>query len=227
MSRFLPGRLNRRWAAFSLIEVVVALVILVMLAVAAMTSVAYITRSSRVNANAFAARNIALGYFERMTRDTFASVGLQGSGLGRYANIAYTDNVWLDQALNIPCRVDFLFKGFGTATAGSVNDLTDTRAAWTANEWAGDTLFLVAGTGKGQSVAITSNTANKLTFASKLDFAPDVTTKYMVNNGKTVIITVTWQYQGTTCPTQTFRALITDSKYRTMGSNLGYADLGF
>lgn len=75
----------------------------------------------------------------------------------------------------------------GQATSGSSTTLTDTTKNWPINYWstgASRTLRIVAGTGAGATIAITSNTSNTLTFATQT-FSVDSTTVYeiMVNAG--------------------------------------------
>ncbi|NQU45255.1 hypothetical protein HQ520_18385, partial [bacterium] len=107
--------------------------------------------------------------------------------------------VWLDQALDIRCKVEFVFKGFGTLTQGDANSLTDSSATWStedSGEWAGDVVYLVSGPGAGQFAEIASNSATALQLSTALVYPPAAGTKYMVNHGKTVEITTTWEYMG-------------------------------
>ncbi len=64
----------------------------------------------------------------------------------------------------------------GTATAGTTTSLTDSNAAWGVNQWTGYILHIDAGTGSGQSLTVTSNTATVLSFATAT--APDATSTY-------------------------------------------------
>ena len=68
---------------------------------------------------------------------------------------------------------------FGTATAGALTSLTDTSKNWTVNQWAGKRLVITSGTGQRQELAITSNTANVLSF-SAASTAPDATSTYTI-----------------------------------------------
>lgn len=211
----------------TLIEIVISMVLLTLLAVTIISSVIFTSRGARLNTNAIAAKNIAQGYFERMAGDEFSNVcppddgavyepNVEGPGGpdDRVASAGYIDipvdaddPVWLDRALEIPCAVTFEFKGFGIATGGTTGALTDSRAEWEADEWAGDTLYLVDGSGAGQFADIASNTDDTLTLDGAFSVAPDTTTRYMINNGKTVEITTTWFYQGEAF-TQTIESLI-------------------
>jgi hypothetical protein len=92
--------------------------------------------------------------------------------------------------------LNFDFKGFGAVSAGSASDLTDSQASWESDEWAGDAVFIVSGGGAGQFGTIAYNTANTLHLSEPLAFAPGAGAKYLINNGKTVNITTTWEYLG-------------------------------
>lgn len=65
------------------------------------------------------------------------------------------------------------------AASGSTTTLVDNNVNWTVNQWAGYELFIYSGTGRGQIVAIISNTANTLTFAA-ITTAPDATSRYQI-----------------------------------------------
>lgn len=68
----------------------------------------------------------------------------------------------------------------GVATSGTVTTLVDSSASWNTDEWAGYELYIFSGTGRGQAVAITSNTATTLTFGT-ITTAPDATSRYQIN----------------------------------------------
>ena len=65
------------------------------------------------------------------------------------------------------------------ATSGSTTTLVDNTQNWDVNEWAGYELYIYGGTGRGQIVTITSNTATTLTF-STISTAPDATSLYQI-----------------------------------------------
>ena len=179
---------------FSLMEVMIAAVIFALASMSIITSLIQSSQSTRLNTNAVAAKNVAQGFFERMAIDDFADVGPPPGG--NYVNKDYgdPDPVWLDRALGIKCKVEFVFKGYGTLESASATTLTDDEAVWASNEWAGDTVYLVDGHGVGQYAQIDANSATSLNLASALVMVPDSSTKYMVNNGKTIEITTTWRY---------------------------------
>lgn len=218
-------RHTKKLRAFTLTEVMVAMLVFAILAIAMTTTAMFSLRITRLNTNSIAAKNIAQGFFERMAIDEFANVNPPANAVfaptnGGYADIAddAADPVWLDEALGIPCAVDFEFKGYGRATAGTGNSLTDATAEWETDEWAGDVLYIVDGRGAGQFATITSNTGDTLTLAGNLAFSPDNSTRYMINNGKTVEITTRWTYLGREY-SQTIESLVVN--YRG-ANNIGF-----
>lgn len=67
----------------------------------------------------------------------------------------------------------------GYATGGSTTTLIDSTKNWDVNQWAGYRFRIVSGTGRNNEIAITSNTANTLTFGTQT-FSPDISTKYII-----------------------------------------------
>jgi prepilin-type N-terminal cleavage/methylation domain-containing protein len=194
-------------SAFTLVEVMIAVAILAILTMTVISSMTFSSRATRINSNRLAAKNITQGFLERMMIDDFANVGPPPDGFHQPPNGGYADipedadpPVWLDEALGIPCRITFEFKGFGQATGGSSNTLVDAKANWNANEWRGDTLYIVLGRGAGQYARIIGNTADTMMLQASTGGAlipgPDSSSIYMVNGGKTVEITTSWQYLG-------------------------------
>lgn len=201
---------------FTLTEILIALAILAYAIGGVIAGVVFSMRLTRLNTNAIIAKNITQSYFERMHSDVFSNVDSVN-----YPDIGYESMppVWLDEALDIRCKVDFSFKGFGRAEGGSGSTLLDNQAQWETNEWAGARLYLVGGNGVGQYRTIASNNANTLT-VSGAPFQPRPTsgTAYMINNGKTVEIKTTWMYMGREY-SQSIRSLIVN--HRNDG-NLGF-----
>lgn len=211
-------------SGFSLIEVIIASVILTLISVCLLVSLIQSSHAARINSNAFSAKNITQSYFERMALDRFDNVNppVTASGYvapkGGYPTIEYdsANPVYLDKALNIRCKVEFKFKGTGVAESGSVNTLQDTQANWVTDEWAGSILYIVSGKGAGQFAPITSNNANTITCGSNFVIAPAAGSGFMINNGRTVEITTYWQYRGKEHH-QTVRSLITNDRNNPLG----------
>lgn len=68
----------------------------------------------------------------------------------------------------------------GWATSGTATTLVDTSKNWGNNQYQNCRVRIVAGTGEGNDVVITSNTANTLTVASWNVATPDSTSKYEI-----------------------------------------------
>ena len=90
----------------------------------------------------------------------------------------------------------------GFATGGSTTTLQDSTKNWPINYWSRTTnrkVRIVEGTGVGSEIAITSNTATQLTYATQT-FTPDTTTRYVImdtfgtaTSGTTTVLTDTGQ----------------------------------
>ena len=187
----LCGRSSR--SGFTLVEVMFSMLILTLMAMGMLASLTFASHMTRLNTNTVVAKNIAQGYFEKMAIDEFKNIGPTD-----YPDIAYDSDPpqYLDHAMGTRCRVNCVFKGFGTLTAASKTNLSDSSMDWERNEWAGDTVFIVTGQAAGQFKQIASNSANTLALAEPLAFAPYPGAKFMINNGKTVEVTTTWEYRG-------------------------------
>lgn len=72
--------------------------------------------------------------------------------------------------------------GDGIASAGAASTLTDSTKDWVVNGFAGKFIRITAGTGVGQEVAITSNTATVITITGTWSVNPDATSVYSVED---------------------------------------------
>ena len=90
--------------------------------------------------------------------------------------VSMTPNIGI--APNNQCRYN-IQDASGTAQGTqSTTTLQDLTKRWKVNQWAGKRLIMTSGTGITQEIAITSNTANTLTFGAST--APDVSTTYTI-----------------------------------------------
>ncbi|HBF35258.1 TPA: hypothetical protein DDW35_11925 [Candidatus Sumerlaeota bacterium] len=210
------------WRGVTLVEAVIAISILSVMMTAIISTMIASSKFTRLNSNAVMAKNIAQGFFEMMSNDAFASVNgtnyVQGT-----TRVPAT--IYLDHNGGITCTVSFQFVGFGTVKSGSSGttlNVSDASSTWQTNEWVGSKVYLVSGTGVGQWKNITANTTAAGTLSLTLDSAfsttPDNTTRYMINNGKTVRVTTKWSYMGKNY-SQTVGSLVT--RYRT-NDELGF-----
>ena len=67
----------------------------------------------------------------------------------------------------------------GAATGGSTTTLVDSSRTWDPGCWTGYRVRIVAGTGLGNEIVITANTATTITYATQT-FTPDSTTRYQI-----------------------------------------------
>jgi hypothetical protein len=71
---------------------------------------------------------------------------------------------------------------FGTASAGGASTLTDSDKAWTVNQWVGENVRILDGTGVAQIKTIASNTATQLTITGTWTTNPDATSEYQIED---------------------------------------------
>ena len=182
----------------TLVESIIAIAILAIMSTAIISSMIASSKFARLNTNAIMAKNIAQGYFEKMNGVKFAAVSATATkedGSLWFANKSRdTSDVFLDQGNQIRCGIAFRFAGFGTTGSGTGaaaigRDTTIETTPWVVDEWKGSKVYLVSGKGAGQYKTIVSNTDSVLTLGDSFSTVPDSTTKYMIDNGKTVRIT--------------------------------------
>lgn len=115
----------------------------------------------------------------RIVSNTATTITLQsaitaaGNGTSRYV-IECPMGLGRDEQYRVPT-----LSGNGNATGGSTTTLVDSSKNWISNQWAGYKFRILAGTGQGNEVTITSNDATTLTYSTQT-FTPDITTKYLV-----------------------------------------------
>jgi hypothetical protein len=107
------------------------------------------------------------------------------TGTGRGADIAITGNdsttfTYATQTFTPDATTTYMVMDTsGVASAGATTSLTDATKNWKVNQWAGKRVRILGGTGLGNEVSITSNTATVLTYATQT-FTPDTTTVYTI-----------------------------------------------
>lgn len=77
----------------------------------------------------------------------------------------------------------------GWATSGTATTLVDTTKNWRINQYQNCRVRVVAGTGEGNDVVITANTATTLTVASWNVATPDATSKYEIMDSYGIVTT--------------------------------------
>ena len=186
--------IRHRDRGFTLVEVAISAVLLALLSIATIASLLYSSQATRRNSNALAAKNVAQGFFERMAIDNFTSVTQEN-----YPEIPKDSEEapWLDEASGIRCGVKVEIKGpYHASAGGGSSQIHCPSAKWEEDEWAGDTVYLYEGKGKGQFAEIESNTTNDLYLSEALPIPPNGTTWFFINYGKNVKITLSWDFAG-------------------------------
>lgn len=111
------------------------------------------------------------------------------SGTGVGSEITITSNTattltYATQSFTPDATTDYIIMdtfGLATAVTNTTNaTLTDTTKLWTVNQWAGKRVKITSGTGMGQEITVTSNTATVLTFSGVFTTAPDTTSTYTI-----------------------------------------------
>ena len=114
---------------------------------------------------------VASGRFYVMSAGTTAAGSWKVFDVGTLAwqsNLSTTNlpATWATDGKAVSTANFYNYDDAGTATAGSTTSLTDSSKNWTVNGYAGYWLICIDGTGEGQFVQITSNTATALSFSS-------------------------------------------------------------
>src|SRR3989449_1033239 len=78
-----------------------------------------------------------------------------------------------------------------TQTSTTLQDITK---SWTTDQWKNHKVSITAGTGAGQTVTVTSNTANTLTVKSAWTTKPDGSSRYVIGVGATATIALNGAY---------------------------------
>jgi type II secretory pathway pseudopilin PulG len=208
------GRDDRRArrGAFTLVEVMVAVVILIIVAVAVLTTQVFASGQARLNGQYQAARSISQKYVEQMS----AVAAMIPMSFEYYYPTNTTKVPNLDPFAAIRAQypstrtatepLNSIYAG--TLTGGTSTVLTDSSAIWNANKLAGYTVFIVSGTGAGQSGTIASNTATALTLGTSMSPAPKAGSVYRVSS---VPCSVTFKLSGAGKLTAASATTLTDS----------------
>ncbi len=116
----------------------------------------------------------------RITANTATTLTLQSNlgtaavnGTSRYI-IMQPEAFGRDEQYKIPAKANN-----GWATSGTATTLVDSTKNWNNNQWANYKFRVIAGTGVGSEVTITSNTVDTLTYSAP-GWTADTTTKYLI-----------------------------------------------
>lgn len=100
----------------------------------------------------------------------------------QYYSKGYIDTniLYMGSGASAEDTIDVGRQDTGTATSGGTATLTDTSKNWAVNAFANAVVLITFGTGIGQIMKISSNTANTLTLANNWVTAPDATSQYTI-----------------------------------------------
>lgn len=190
----------RKGKGFTLIEVIISVGILGLASSVFISSLYFSGKIARNTTLRVVARNIARGIAEEIRADNYDNVTT-----ANYCDIPSSspDAYYIDEEMNIKCDVTIDIKGLGQVSGAAWDTLRDSAASWQPNEWQGNVVFITNGQGRGQRALITSNTPDTLNVTLDLSgnssenwtILPNTTSEYAINGGKTVVITVTYQYR--------------------------------
>jgi Tfp pilus assembly protein PilV len=192
----MPAAHGRR--GFSLISVVIGVALLAVIVIANVASLLYAARAARVVSYRTAARNAVQGVLEEMLADDYADVTP-----ANYPSVPASDlrAPVLDTVNGLAASLGVRIEDERVVTSASSSTLTSSGANWDPDRWAGNTVFLVAGRGRGQRAQILSNTSNTMTISligypqTTWVTQPDTSTHFRINGGKMVSISASFEFQ--------------------------------
>lgn len=173
-------------------------------------SLVYSARSARILSYRLAARDVVQGVLEQMYADAFEDVDP-----ANYPSLDASDPgaPVLDSLQDMRCAITIEIEGEREVTSATPNSVTVNGADWEPNRWVGNTVFVTGGPGLGQRALITANTADTLT-TSLIGYSqttwvsqPTSSSRIMINGGKMVSVTATFDFRGTTY-TETVEGLV-------------------
>jgi Tfp pilus assembly protein PilV len=208
---------RRHDRGFTIIETVIALLIAGAAGLAFVSSAIYSQRQAQINrdhmygmmlVNTVAAQVMAADW-DRLGDPAAAAGTLENALLNGFTRQGdrFVNNVSPNFTMAIT------YTGWGAVDSSQPTGLTSAatpgRRAWATNEWAGQYVQIYEGLGRNSMMRIRSNTANTLTVSADLTVAGrtgaltpwpitlDNTSRYAINNGKTVQIAVSWNTSNT------------------------------
>ena len=142
-----------------------------------MTSVVTGTNTTLTDSGQAWTINQWAGYYVRI---------FSGTGEGQQSLIASntaTTLTFASMSVAPGATSQYFIEGFDAGTAsgsGSTTTLVDSTKSWAVNRWKNYVVKITSGTGKGQYVAILSNTSTTLTFYEAISVATDNTSVYTI-----------------------------------------------
>lgn len=185
----------------SLVSTMIGVTLVTLLLVTNAATLIYAARSARVMSYRMATRNVIQGILERMYAYPYDQVTQANydTWVANDSSVRVIDGV-----NNLMCNLTIEIEDEHQVSSGSTSSVTVTGAGWDINRWQGDTVFITAGPGRGQRALILSNTADTLT-TQLIGFGqpqwvvqPTAASRILINGGKTVRVTASFDLQGQT-----------------------------
>lgn len=201
-----PHRRGSR-RAVTLVELLAAIGIIAFMTMAFAGALSYNVQSIEANRRVAEALQVAQFYEGRLFGSAYQALGSPEIDSDSWeAQFADTQQYVVEEAGQQPrtYTVTFRHTGWGGVASATETTLTadfpENQEEWLTNEWAGQYVVITRGRGAGQIMRILSNTADTLSVTRDLTGAvseewtviPDGTSRYNINNSKTVEMTVTW-----------------------------------
>lgn len=192
----------------TLVELLISAGLLALIALSFMLGVAYNVRAIESNRRVMEALQVAQYYEGLLFGSNFTQLGRPNLEDDVWEYRFSTDQVYtVDDGKTTPhsYNVSFRHTGWGDVLTAGSNTLTanfpSNQDQWIPNEWAGQYVVISRGRGEGQIMRILSNTNNTLNVTQDVAgnsntpwaVTPDDTSRFFINNGKTVHMTVTWE----------------------------------
>lgn len=196
----------------TLVEVVIAMAVAAFVMLSFMTAIVFMLRQNAENRQHYEALQIL-----EFHQGLIAAANPARLGATNLEEIDFEDQFNHRRAAPLAVRahpdedhpgdeyfISFEFTGWGAVSDAEENtleaDLPDNHLDWPTNRWAGSYVTITQGRGAGQVMLIRSNTANTLTVTGDLtgatdvpwDREPDSTSRFAINNARTVDIEITW-----------------------------------
>lgn len=190
---------------FSLLEVLVASVVLVVITLSFILSLVYAGRASALSALETSAAHLLQGRLEAIRADEFDSITP-----ARYQDVLTSspNPIFLDAEERVPVTITYDILSTFSVSSATNTSITVTgipvnrmrNGEFVADEFKGNVLTIVSGTGMTLSAWIKSNTATDFQVtgdltgqtSQDLELCPDSSSVVQLNHGKVVRVRLSW-----------------------------------
>ncbi|MCC5877058.1 MAG: type II secretion system protein [Candidatus Sumerlaeia bacterium] len=192
----------------TLVELLISAGLIALISLSFMLGVAYNVRAIESNRRVMEALQVAQYYEGLLFGSNFTQLGQPNLDEEAWEHrFSVNQTYTVDDGRTNPHHYNISFRhtGWGDIAAAGSNSLTasipQNQDEWITNEWVGQYVVITRGRGEGQIMRILSNTNNTLNVTQDVSgnssipwaITPDNTSRFFINNGKTVHMTVTWE----------------------------------